>query len=77
MKIEDGTILHEDKELENISDFFKDIKFCKPCTIRFIVCYLEQSEILMSRLKEKTGCNIIAYNRKVNELFPDLKLPGY
>ena len=59
-----------------ISDIFKGVKFCKPCTIELRSCEIGQMGALKTRLEKNTGCDVVLYPYNVNPFgYPPLHLP--
>ena len=61
-------LLIEDKQMAQISDMFKGIRFCKKCTLELRSCYQGRNELLLARLKANTGCDVKLYRNKVSIL---------
>jgi hypothetical protein len=61
-------LLIEDKQMTQISDMFKGIRFCKKCTLELRSCYQGRNELLLARLKANTGCDVKLYRNKVSIL---------
>ncbi len=58
--------LVEDKLSQQISDMFKDVRFCSKCLLELRACKVGSYANLRQNLKRKTGCEVILYNNNVS-----------
>lgn len=67
------TYLSEGDKFTEISDMFKNIKFCSSCELELRSCHLGEYPFLKQRLENNTKCKVTVYQGGVNAFFPYLK----
>ena len=67
------THLFEGDKFTEISDMFKNIKFCSLCELELRSCHLGEYPFLKQRLENNTKCKVTVYQGGVNAFFPRLK----
>ena len=67
------THLFEGDKFTEISDMFKNIKFCSSCELELRSCHLGEYPFLKQRLENNTKCKVTVYQGGVNAFFPRLK----
>lgn len=58
--------LYENSDTTEISDMFKDIRFCKECVIEIRACEVGLYQELGNRISKITGCRVKTYKKEVS-----------
>ena len=60
---------HAEESFTEISDMFKNIKFCSSCELELRSCHLGEYPFLKQRLENNTKCKVTVYNGASGSIF--------